>query len=162
MKNKIEMDLLYELASINIVEAEILKLKRMREKELLRQAPKPVGSVDYEMEKVQGGIIESEEQQILNIQCLTAEIMQQEQLLNIYQDTLTQKKEQINSVLTERQQYIFEETFIKGRSCESVADELGFEISTIFRERKVIIEKINKIKSSIANIKSEIFNENAR
>lgn len=162
MKNKIEMDLLYELASINIVEAELTKLKRMREKELIRQAPKPVGSVDYEREKVQGGIIESEEQQIFNIQCLTAQIIQQEQLLNIYQDTLTQKKEQINSVLTERQQYIFEETFIKGKSCECVAYELGYDISTIFRERKAIIEKINKIKDSIKTIKSEIFNENAR
>ena len=91
MKNKIEMDLLYELASINIVEAELTKLKRMREKELIRQAPKPVGSVDYEKEKVMGGIIESEEQQIFNIQCLTAQIVQQEQLLNIYQETLTYK-----------------------------------------------------------------------
>lgn len=162
MKNKIEMDLLYEIASINIVEAEITKLKRMREKELIRQAPKPVGSVDYEREKVMGGIIESEEKQIFNIQCLTAQIMQREQLLNIYQDTLTQKKEQINSVLTERQQYIFEETFIKGKSCECVAYELGYDISTIFRERKAIIEKINKIKEAIKDIKSEIFSENAR
>ena len=37
MKYKIDMNLLYELASINIVEAEITKLKRLREKELYKK-----------------------------------------------------------------------------------------------------------------------------
>ena len=40
MKYKIDMNLLYELASINIVEAEISKLKRLREKELYKMMPK--------------------------------------------------------------------------------------------------------------------------
>ena len=142
---KIDMDLLYELASINIVEAELERLKRDRQRELQKQAPKEVSGIAYDKERVQGGIIESEEQQIYNIQCLTAQIVQKEQLLNDYKNTLDLKVEQINSVLTERQRYIFEETFIKGRSCEEVAYELQKDVITIIRERKEIITKINKI-----------------
>ena len=155
---KIDMDLLYELASINIVEAELERLKRDRQRELQKQAPKEVSGIAYDKERVQGGIIESEEQQIFNIQCLTAQIIQKEQLLNDYKSTLDLKVEQINSVLTERQRYIFEETFIKGRSCEDVAYELQRDVITIIRERKEINNKINKIKCNIKQIKSDLFN----
>lgn len=156
MKHRLDTSLLYEIASINIVEAEIKKLKRLRETELFKMQPKEVGSVDYEKEKVQGGMIESEEQQILNIQSLTAQILQQEQLLNIYNDTLQKKNEAICSVLTERERIVYLETFIKGRSCETVANELGYEPLTIIRDRKAIMEKINSIKANIRQIKSEI------
>ena len=159
MKYKLDMNLLYELASINIVEAEIQKLKRLREKELYKMQPKDVGSVDYEKEKVQGGIIESEEQQIINIQCLTAQITQQEQLLNIYKDTLEEKKNAINSILNERQRYVFEETFLNGRTCEDVADELGIDYRTLIRERGEIVKKINTIKCKISELSDKIFNE---
>ena len=159
MKYKLDMNLLYELASINIVEAEIQKLKRLREKELYKMQPKDVGSVDYVKEKVQGGIIESEEQQIINIQCLTAQITQQEQLLNIYKDTLEEKKNAINSILNERQRYVFEETFLNGRTCEDVADELGIDYRTLIRERGEIVKKINTIKCKISELSDKIFNE---
>lgn len=159
MKYKIDMNLLYELASINIVEAEISKLKRLREKELYKMMPKEIGSVDYEKERVQGGIIESEEQQILNIQCLTAQILQQEQILNIYKETLEKKNEAIYSILTERQRYIYDETFIKGRTCEELSAELDLDYRTITRERGEIVKKINTIKGMINNISSEIFEE---
>lgn len=154
---KIDMDLLYELASINIVEAELERLKRDRQRELQKQAPKEVSGIAYDKERVQGGIIESEEQQIFNIHCLTAQIIQKEQLLNDYKLTLDSKIKQINSVLTERQRYIFEETFIKGRTCEEVANELQRDLITILRERKEIMTKINKIKCNIAQIKSDLF-----
>ena len=157
MKYKVDMNLLYELASINIVEAELEKLKRMREKELYKMMPKEVGSVDYEKERVQGGIIESEEQQILNIQCLTAQILQQEQILNIYKETLEKKNEAIYSILTDRQKYIYDETFIKGRTCEDVSYDLNVDRITIIRERGEIVKKINAIKSKINTISSEIF-----
>ena len=159
MKYKLDMNLLYELASINVIEAEILKLKRLREKELYKMMPKELGSVDYEKERVQGGIIESEEQQILNIQCLTSQIAQQEQILNIYKETLEKKNEAIYSILTDRQRYIYDETFIKGRTCDDVSYELGIERITVIRERGEIIKKINTIKSKINTISSEIFNE---
>lgn len=159
MKYKIEKDLLYELASINIYEIELNRLKLLRQRELIRQAPKEVSGVDYSKEVVQGGLIESEEQQIFNIQCLTAQIFQTEQLINDYKSTLGLKVEQINSVLTERQRYIFEETFIKGRTCEDVANELGVEIKAVIRERKRIVEAISRIKETIKTIKSEIFGQ---
>ena len=159
MKYMIEKDLLYELASINIYEIELNRLKLLRQRELIRQAPKEVSGVDYSKEVVQGGLIESEEQQIFNIQCLTAQIFQTEQLINDYKSTLGLKVEQINSVLTERQRYIFEETFIKGRTCEDVANELGVEIKAVIRERKRIVEAISRIKETIKTIKSEIFGQ---
>ena len=157
MKYKVDMNLLYELASINLIEAEITKLKRMREKELYKMMPKELGSVDYEKERVQGGIIESEEQQILNIQCLTAQILQQEQILNIYKETLEKKNEAIYSILTDRQRYIYDETFIKGRTCDDLSIEMGLDYRTITRERGEIVKKINTIKGKINTISSEIF-----
>lgn len=159
MRYKLDMDILYELASINLVEIELQKLKADRERELERQSPKKLNGIDYSKERVQGGIVESEEEQIIKIQNLTLNIALKEQLLNDYKTTLDEKKKEINNVLTERQRYIFEETFIKGRTCEDVAEELGTEIKVVLRERKKIMEAINKIKERIRVVKSELFKE---
>lgn len=155
MKSKLDIDLLYELASINIVEAELKKEKDLLKKKVDLLAPKPVNAVDYSKEKVQGGITHSNEEILQSIVQSNAEIFRLEQLLNIYKDTLDKKNKAICSVLTDREEYIYNETFIKGRSCDSVADELGFEIKTVIRDRKEIVKKINGIKQNIREIRSD-------
>lgn len=157
-KYKLDTSILYELVSINLISVELNKLKLEREKEIQRQGSKKLSGIDYSKERVMGGLIESEEQQILTIQHLTQNIVYYEQMLNENKEALKQKKELIYSILTERQRYIFEETFIKGRTCESVADDLNVEITTILRERKCIVKAIQRIKDNIQRITSELFN----
>ncbi len=155
MKSKLDIDLLYELASINIVEAELKKEKNLLQDKLKLLEPKPVNAVDYSKEKVQGGITHTTEEILQSIVVSNAEIFRLEKLLNIYKDTLDKKNKAICSVLTDREEYIYNETFIKGRSCEVVAEELGFEMKTVIRDRKEIIKKINGIKQNIREIRSD-------
>jgi len=156
MKYKLDMSLLNELASISFVEAELEKEKQLLKKKVDLLAPKPVDAVDYSKEKVQGGITHTTEDVLQSIVESNAEIFRLEQLLNIYKDSLNKKNEAICSVLTERQKYIYNETFIKGRTCDSVANDLDLERMTILRERGEIVKKINAIKQNISSIKSDI------
>ena len=161
MKYKLDMSLLNELASISIVEAELEKEKKLLNDKIDLLSPKPVSAVDYSKEKVQGGITHTTEEVLQGIVESRAEIFRLEKLLNIYNECLERKKSAINTILTERQRYIFNETFIKGRTCEAITNELDIDYRTIIRERAEVVKKINGIKSEIYRINSQILEENA-
>ena len=155
MKYKLDKNLLYELASISIVEAELEKEKELLNKKIDLLAPQQVSGVDYSKEKTQGGITHTTEDVLKSIVESRAEIFRLEQLLNIYNRCLEKKRNAINSVLTDRQRYIFNETFIKGRTCEAVSYELNIEPRTITRERGEIVRAINHLRAELNGINSE-------
>ena len=155
MKYKLDKNLLYELASISIVEADLEKEKELLNEKIDLLAPQQVSGVDYSKEKTQGGITHTTEDILKSIVESRAEIFKLEQLLNIYNRCLEKKRNAINSVLTERQRYIFNETFIKGRTCEAVSYELNIEQRTITRERGEIVRAINRLRAELNGINSE-------
>ena len=159
MKYKLDMSLLNELASISIVEAELEKEKKLLNDKIDLLSPKPVSAVDYSKEKVQGGITHTTEEVLQGIVESRAEIFRLEKLLNIYKECLDKKQQAINSKLTERQRYIFNETFIKGRTCEAISYELDLDYRTITRERGEIVKKINEIRAEINKVNNEILKE---
>ena len=159
MKYKLDMSLLNELASISIVEAELEKEKKLLNDKIDLLSPKPVSAVDYSKEKVQGGITHTTEEVLQGIVESRAEIFRLEKLLNIYKECLDKKQQAINSKLTERQRYIFNETFIKGRTCEAISYELELDYRTITRERGEIVKKINEIRAEINKVNNEILKE---
>jgi len=159
MKHKLDMSLLSELASISFVEAELKKEKDLLNDKIDLLAPKPVSAVDYSKEKVQGGITHTTEEILQSIVESRAEIFRLEKLLNIYNECLEKKKNAINTILTERQRYIFRETFINGRTCEDISYELDLDYRTIIRERGEIVKKVNTIKTQIQSINNVVLHE---
>lgn len=156
MKERIELDLLYELASIKTIKAEIDKYKVNREhilKELNNSSD--VKSVDYTKWKVDGNGKQTPLQiQMQELIHTNSNIMALENLLDILEQTANKKKECIMSVLTEREKIIFQYSFIENRTSEDIADMLGISYQTISRDRKEVIRKIKAIKDKILQINS--------
>ena len=152
MKYKVEDELLYEIATLHYLEAQIEEQRIIKNKILRNMQPKDITGVDYSIEHVKGGIIKSVEQEINELITTNEKLMAMEQLKEAMNDALNKKSNCIKELLTKREKEVYERTFIKGETCEDVAYSMNISVRTIHNDRAMIVCKIRKLKEKIADI----------
>ena len=112
MKYKVEDELLYEIATLHYLEAQIEEQRIIKNKILRNMQPKDITGVDYSIEHVKGGIIKSVEQEINELITTNEKLMAMEQLQIAMQNALEKKSNCIKELLTKREKEVYDRTFI--------------------------------------------------
>ena len=152
MKYKVEDELLYEIATLHYLEAQLEEQKALKNQILRSMQPKDLKGVDYSIEHVKGGIIKSVEQEINELIQANEKIKAMEQLQIAMQNALEKKSNCIKELLTKREKEVYDRTFINGETCEDVAFSMNISVRTIHNDRAMIVSKIRKLKEKIADI----------
>lgn len=156
MKYKVEDELLYEIATLHFLEAQLDELQISKTKLLRNMQPKDIKGVDYSIEHVKGGVIKSVEQEINELIQINSKIQALTELQDSMNSILIKKSNCIKELLTKREKEVYERTFLNGETCEDVAYTMNLSERTIQRDRAVIIYKIRKLKDKITKISQNV------
>lgn len=151
MSDKLQITLLEELRTVELLEAEIKQDKAIVEHELEYMLPKNVGSVNYENERVQGGISKGDNQAIMEIAKEQDKINKLEELVGIIKEKINAKLDVFYNALTEQEAKLFKMRYIQGRSIYEIADLSDITDRQVYRrlkevKRKIALYEINKTK----------------